>query len=511
MKIFGIVLSGFMLAIILFPSLQTVIAAEAYPSDYTEDTLLVEAKYDELFLGKQAYSFQDVYYSTGIVMSPTEFERAFGGRAEKRIMPRMLQTAELTLNEIELNDNTVQLELLLTRGYNEIILPLEGNIYKGNRDEQSFLIDIPELANGFEVLLFEVNLSPESSNLLLPTSHSESLKANPHVKLYILDENNSIYLFEFQAPQAFFELYSQQFQEIEDLRDFLWVMDFLEPVLEEIESTEENLQKLGLLEGVNNEFLDETGVASRGLNVWTVIDFALTSFTGTVNIGVEELRHSSIPIFRRTHQNIGRSAEVTFILEFRVVESISIRRNGVLTHTQTGNGHQEWRYRNVTLQMGVGNQSEIVSHQLSGRFTRRSLTNLFTAATRSAGSSVATRLATNIGGANAGTALSLIQNVIRANSNSNVRLGGDFVANTDSPRAASRALSPDYLLYQHFANSNSGHIFRMDARVRRHGVGNRVNNTAAKRITFDVYWAGRRQGANRVWSTTFSHVVEANN
>jgi len=42
--------------------------------------------------------------------------------------------------------------------------------------------------NGCEVILPEVNMTPETQNLLFPASHTRGLYELPHTKIYLLDE-----------------------------------------------------------------------------------------------------------------------------------------------------------------------------------------------------------------------------------------------------------------------------------------------------------------------------------
>ena len=119
------------------------------------------------------------------------------------------------------------------------VLPIRGTLFVGNREESALVIEVDDLVNGYELLLFEINTNPTVANLLLPKSYASGLFDQSHMKIYLLSPDNELLIFETEMPESLRVLEDLNFENLEHADDILWVMDFVDlsnAVLQEVDA-----------------------------------------------------------------------------------------------------------------------------------------------------------------------------------------------------------------------------------------------------------------------------------
>jgi len=369
------------------------------------------------------------------------------------------------------NDQIREVRLV---GDGSTVLSIEGTIFNGNRGENVFVIEIPDLVDGYEILLFEINPPSEISNLLLQSSHYYNLPELPHIKVYIMDELGQIHLFEMEKPEALTILDANNFEQLEEAYDLLWALGLANGVFEESETTDELLIELGVLVP-----------SARGLNSFTL--WAPNTFTYRFVLGNETHNSVSVPYVRRLHRNIGRGTS-TWQNEFRVAEHSNTVVNGNVISTRHGTG--VIRYRDIQFQQVVGARSMIESIQLQGRMNRVG------GSAGQVGGTLFWRVLSHATNATAASILQNLRNAYLQNRSQTITLGNNFnQLGSGYTASAGHRLAQRYSLYRN-TNSSNGHYLTMHTRVGPRGTTS-GNTTGGMSIAFNVYDGG---GARRVRS-----------
>jgi len=531
-------------------------------------------------------NFEDYEVKTqGLVMSPEEFNNAFGGEPESRFMPFNLVSTELTMHNIVIDGSDISLDLVLspanlfgtivdveysayvtrlngnqndltinvvehfeggwtnelsetfridnngsgtfelgnyqifvsTRGNDRIreirlesdgtkVLPVRGTIYNGNRNG-AIVVYVPDFINGYEVLLIEINMTPETHNLLLPESHQEGLYGRAHVKVYLMNMDGQIYLFENEIPEAFLTLHENDFEELNNHSDLSWARDFIEGEYREYSEDEVTLELLEAL-GLSDDY-GYSGFVPFGLGSFSTVMYGSGVFTYTYIAGRERFRYNSRPQMRHRRNNIGRNATNDFDVEFRIAEAF-IQEWTDGTHIQSLVGTGFWNYRQVEAAVQLGNHTHINHFTTHGRMVRH---NGISSSARAAGNAVSTRIMTAAGiPTSAQAALDAVRAAANA-AHTNVTLGPNGVyRRTARTTRAGRRMGSEYRLH-HNTGSTNGHHLHIAANAGRWQEGvagqNSVTQHGAVRIAFYVYRQNRRHGnERRSINTSFTYTID---
>ena len=387
-------------------------------------------------------------------------------------------------------------------GDGRTVLPIDGTIFNGNRDG-AVVIKVENDVKGYEILLFEVNTTPETHNLLLPSSYTKGLYMFPHTKVYLVNDFGDLFLFEVISPEIFAKLNYNNFSDLEDNHDILWSIDFVigETIeFEYYEVTDELLKHFGVYE--ENE--DYPRFVSFGLAQFTTTSYSGGGFSHVYTVGNERFVHSSFPQIRRRHNNIARNGNSNFDVMFRVREGLEIQNvhTGIPIRTHRGLG--VWEYRGVEVVMQLGNHTHINHFTTTGRMRRNNTVV-------GVGTSIT---ATFIRGAflpsTANAVLSDIVNISNRPS-APFTLGANwFYRPTSRMTRSGREFTTNYRFFHHSDDSN-GHYLHVAANAQNYiAVANQNNVTqhGGMRVSFFVYRNSSRQGVRRSIQSTFTYTID---
>jgi len=168
----------------------------------------------------------------GYSFTPDSFNLGFSGSPESRIVKYNNQQNIIYLTDIHI----VKDQIAFTIQYNkmnhvgDIFEEFEAHFYgyirKGNRDEYAFVIEVENREYTFNILLFEINLNPKNSNILLHSSTKNNLNYMPHLKLYVQLENNDLILFETELPEIFNHINKNYIKYLDNVNDLFWNHSF---------------------------------------------------------------------------------------------------------------------------------------------------------------------------------------------------------------------------------------------------------------------------------------------
>ncbi len=288
-------------------------------------------------------------YVSGISMTAEEFKNVFGVAPEKQVSFQSVTDknsgTEMSLNNIMVNGDLVNLNLQLLKNGEVIDIPITGKLgagYKNEHNINSVIVQVDNSDSAYDVLLFEIFNDDEENNLLV----DNTLEGQPHLKVYIQDEYDNIYLFESDVPESLSNLNANDYPKADKYSDILWATDLVEHDIQIVPTDTEILESLGMLP------------QTKGLNSWTTWTNSVT-YTDAFNVGADYTKFTSLPYINYRHTNVGEG-DNDWIASFRVAEHASA--NGYTFH-----GNNVFDYRNLKLSFGTGDKTTITLAMQDGR------------------------------------------------------------------------------------------------------------------------------------------------
>lgn len=177
------------------------------------------------------------YFKRGAALSIYDFERAFVGDQNYRVWSEYHINTYIKISNISILNNEIEINLkyFTESSYNTI--SILGNLYRGARSENHIIL-IPQYINeGYDLLLFEIQNEYSFSNLFLPSSYNLHYYLNyeqtmwyyiPHVRIYFIDSNDLVHLFEFEVPEIFKNFSAENLpQDFNNDLSFTWFLPLI--------------------------------------------------------------------------------------------------------------------------------------------------------------------------------------------------------------------------------------------------------------------------------------------
>lgn len=409
---------------------------------------------------------------TGVAMSKESFKTNFGVSPDHRPYSRSaFEASDMNITDIVINGEDVGLNMELIGNDGTIILPLNGKLkagYKTQNDINSAIIEVTGTTNGYEILLFEIFNDTEENNLLV----NGDLEGMSHIKVYIKDEEDKIYLFEAPMPDAFKNIVAENYSKASKEKDALWASSLVDHVTRDLETDSEFLTKHGL----NNQ--------TRGLSEWTIWTNE-TTYYDSFYIGSDYVQCWSLPYVEYRHANV-KSQDTSWIASFKVAEHMSI---GGYTYY----GNNVFEYRNLKISFGCGDKTTFIASEQEGNVYK--YTGLLTGLKKATDSIAVHLLNKAVSSLPYGSTFMTVINAINTMSSSegNVTLGssGHTIANRKTV-AVGEYLS-DYLLEEctdHSGGENNGHYFTFRGILQYEAGSGNTNTVGALTVSFDKYYTG---------------------
>lgn len=285
---------------------------------------------------------------TGITMTKEDFRNTFGVAPNEkgRLRSGNSQTfTEMKVSDFVVEDEAISFRIEMCSNNDSTVLELKGKLgasYKMQQGINSTIVEVTENTKGYEVLLFEIFNDNTSNNLLV----SNELEGIPHIKIYLKDDKDNIYLFEDAMPNELMNINAEKFETADKTKDALWASELVEHETKELETSEEILSSLGLT------------VQSRALNSWTTWNNP-TTYYDAFYIGADYVQCWSLPYVEYRHTNV-TSQDSTWAVSFKVAEHMSV--GGTIYY-----GNNVFEYRNLKLAFACGDKTTFMRTYQEGK------------------------------------------------------------------------------------------------------------------------------------------------
>ncbi|HPU62704.1 MAG TPA: hypothetical protein PK304_00965, partial [Mobilitalea sp.] len=416
------------------------------------------------------------FQSSGVLMSSTEFKDTFSGEPTSRKVAAFSKSdsnTSISIKDIIIDGEDISFIAVLSINNENVYLPVKGRLassYKAQHGINSIVVDIPESVNGYSFLLFEIYNDADSKRANLLVSGDKKLSNVPHVKIYLQDENNTIYLFETEMPAIFSDLKASDYERAYKFRDALWASHLVKHETKEIPTDSTILNELGFK------------VRPMGLNTWTTW-VNPTTFYDSFYIGSDYVQCYSLPYVEYRHVNV-TSQDSTWAAAFKVAEHTNV--SGYIYH-----GNNVFEYRNLKIAFACGDKSTFIRTYQEGRLYY--IGGIFPAL-KGIGSKIAVSLLQKaFSSLPYGTtflkALEYINTM--ASANGEVTLGSTGVNLTNRTTTAVGEKLNDYSFEEctdYNGQSNIGHYFTYQAVLQHEAVTGNTNTVGALLVEFDKYY-----------------------
>ncbi|ABX42612.1 hypothetical protein [Lachnoclostridium phytofermentans] len=415
----------------------------------------------------------------GILMSASEFRNMFSGDPASRMpatFAKSISDTNISISNIVISGEDVNFIAVLSINNKTINLPVKGRLsssYKAQHGINSTIIDIPDSIEGYKFLLFEIYNDTKEDNLLVSTQNEKKeLSTSPHLKIYLQDKDDTLYLFETAMPSAFSMLDASNYQKANKFRDALWASSLVKHETLELPTDSTILEELGL------------GVKTRGLNTWTTW-VNPTSYYDSFYIGSDLVQCYSVPYVEYRHVNV-RSQDSTWAAAFKVAEHANIAGN--IYH-----GTNVFEYRNVKMAFACGDKSTFIRSFQEGRVY--DYTAIFPAV-KGVGESIAVSLLNKAVsalpyGSTFQTVLGYINTISSANGK--VTLGSTGVSLTNRKTTAVGEKLTKYSFEEctdYDGKINIGHYFTYQGVLQYEAASGNTNTVGALAVEFDKFYTG---------------------
>ena len=171
---------------------------------------------------------------SGVSISASDFGKVFSGDSEERTVQLSDCSApcKLDVKDISILDEEIRLEVTVQNGGQSHSLPITGKLSSSFKLEDginSVIVEVNSKVKGYEVLLFEIFNDTEEDILLLESGDGgDALQGVPHIKIYLQDDQDQVYLFEGTLPECFSDLKASDYSKANSQKDsLLWSIDLV--------------------------------------------------------------------------------------------------------------------------------------------------------------------------------------------------------------------------------------------------------------------------------------------
>ena len=321
-----------------------------------------------LFTNVSASEYTPVNKATNeaYVISRDNFSLYFSGPVSEFALASQTMRSTLGKTNLTVSDATVtgdqltcNLHIPVAEGYT--ILPISGKLrssFRAQNGMNSIIVEVDHKVNGYTVRLFEIVNDTKEDTFLLYQSvdATKSVSSQPHLRVYLEDNNGMLFLLESVLPTSLQGLKATEYEKADKYKDAIfWLSDLVEHKIELFEVTDEVLQEFGIITN------------TRGIDSFTTW-MPEVGYSDTFYAGYTQNVCHSLPYFKYMHSNIEDSGNYTWVASFRIAEH---NRGG--EDQITYYGYNTFSYSNLEISLGCGDCSTILQSYRQGRGYRDAL------------------------------------------------------------------------------------------------------------------------------------------
>ena len=181
----------------------------------------------------------ELYAYEGVSMTKDVFSDYFSGLPQSRTGKSLAGNSVLTkmnILNIEVQNDGLSMSICLQKDSGVENINLTGKLrrsYKAENGENSIIFEAEDTKE-YTVLLCEIYNDSKAGKLLLESTKQYGFEGKPHLKMYIADRANKLFLYEGILPDIFKTLNAQNYPLANCYKDIYWAWNYVKHELKRI-------------------------------------------------------------------------------------------------------------------------------------------------------------------------------------------------------------------------------------------------------------------------------------
>ena len=141
------------------------------------------------------------------------------------------------MKEISIETDNIYISATINNNGDDIKLSAKGklfNSYKSDKGVNSIAGDLSDEEGNFQIRKFEILYENIDDKVMI----KDNMQKKAHVKLYVADKDDYLYLFEMPIPDILQDVSIKKTEQIDGGKDFWWFVGILKPSEQSIPSSE---------------------------------------------------------------------------------------------------------------------------------------------------------------------------------------------------------------------------------------------------------------------------------
>ncbi len=293
-------------------------------------------------------------------------------RVEKQHTPSY-QSKSLIIHSIDITAEQIELDYQID-GYREAI---NGVLYNSQRNMNN-IVAVFDCTGEYDVLFFEITKGNEQINLLYNTA----LNNNPHMKIYMRDDYDAIYLFESELPTELSAVSVASSEYCDIYNDYLWYVNIVDSYV--TTTNETTMASILVNENDPNAIVRRNIAIASGNPNESMTTLATTTPTDpmiwggkkiyemSVSNGVDQTTYMFYPYGYIRGTPVSVNSENTWWGSVEVSEHTATKMIGSSSEPTVTYGINRFSIRNPEIAAVCGNYTLVVRTFVQGRIKRNS-------------------------------------------------------------------------------------------------------------------------------------------
>lgn len=425
----------------------------------------------------------------GETMSVSDYKDLYGKPIAERKSKQEINTyqnATIKINEISISNEEITFDYEI----GEFQETLEGALYNSSRNMNN-IVAVFEDETDYDILFFEITKGTEEINLLYNTA----LNSKPHIKIYMKDTNDKMYLFETELPEQLINLTINNDNACDVYNDYLWYVNIAEAyqttvntscaAMNIIDNSDPNYEiKRNIAIASNTSYEPEMSVATT-TSTEPMMWGGKQIYEMSVTNGVDQTTYMFYPYGYIRGCNVANGSNSTWWGSVEVSEHTATKMIGSPSDPTVTYGINRFSVRNPKISVVSGNYTMMVRYMIDGK------TKTLSGSTKTTGQKIASKVFKKVLSAvpYGKTASEILDwlSLIPTQVTDEVTLGSNGISlNSSAVSATKLEVDSNYVFSKYTEASGGGHKIVMHVDVTR-TTNSTAMTTGAVRINYDVY------------------------
>lgn len=310
---------------------------------------------------------------TGEKMKIQDYKDVYGKPFNERKSKDEIESFEnisIQINSVVVNDNKIELDYQI----GEYKKKISGSLYNSRRNMDN-IVAVFDSDEECDILFFEIVKGTQEVNLLYNTL----LNGQPHIKIYLRDSLDYIYLFETNLPELFKNINISTSEECDVYKDYLWYLKIVDGYEVDNSLVTEDYITIGMSQDETEQIKRNIAIAANKPYEEILDTYSTTSsnvratklwggkvYKMETTNGVDETTHYFYPHGQVRIMKVTSEGENRWWATLEISEHTSTKMIGSTSEADAVYGVNRFCVRNIEMASVCGNATAIVESKFSG-------------------------------------------------------------------------------------------------------------------------------------------------